>query len=252
MKFRYVTPVLLTRTDEDREAQITAKISFILRHIESQSSNIVNQPSVEIFSEQIKRYHNKENRIMQLNVVDHENLLKEVYLVKHLNLPIIKYCCGCLLRKWEHIPGRVTSPNHAPKSELGTKADERLLRSENSSGEFEKSSNVYSRGLSPDLFESDDELSFRENGRNVVNSSPNTENRENMVLSNVFKSNFGIEHFESLCEESLIVSKQINKLIKNESISGKSWITYCDVDKIVLNASNGKLNIFYFIIYCHH
>lgn len=43
----------------------------------------------------------------------------------------------------------------------------------------------------------------------------NTNKNETMVTSTMSRTNTGIEHFEIICNDSLEVSQQVNKLLEN-------------------------------------
>lgn len=249
-KFRYVTPTLITRTNEDREALITTKISFVLRHIESASCADNEQPDVEIFSEKIKELYSSKSKITNPNLFNSIDLEENIYSVKSLNLPISKPCCGCLLKNWDDISGRDKSPERVNSTNTETSESNELTSNETTINS-EKLSSTRKSCRSPDLFDSDDESKPDEISENAICTSPIVNAKSNIGLTTVFKSNSGIEHFESVCEDSLIVSRQISQILTETSPS-YSLNVHNTADRS--NSTNGKflLITFFCVKYFHY
>lgn len=215
----------MTRTDEDREALITRKMSYILHYIDNKEKVQTNQLRYRINSTQIKQYFVLESKLISLNSKTLDDLQEDLYTVKALNFPFTPSCCGCLLRRWEDIPGRDKSPQHTGDSEAMNSKTE------------SKFSSTKSRCISPDLFESSSEESNEDiendtNTTGVINKSK--------VLTKLYRSDSGIEHFEYVCENPEVVSEhsELEKIMlqtSNESLDHLAEV--CDLT----NSDNGKL-----------
>ncbi|KAG5900568.1 hypothetical protein JTB14_022875 [Gonioctena quinquepunctata] len=109
-KFRFVTPTLHTRTDEERESLVTAKISLIIS--EKKQSILENSYEFQeiITSSLLEEYHCKENHILNINKIASSELKLFCYYCSSLKIPQNESTYGCLLKKWNEIPGREKSP----------------------------------------------------------------------------------------------------------------------------------------------
>lgn len=130
-RFKYITPILNLRSKEERESLIEQKISEILK-----SSVPVPQTKFEtnIICHSVK---------LQNLIPKNRSIWTEIdyFYVDSLGLEKDACKCGSLLRDWSSIPGRDKSP---------------VRTVQKPSQQVEESSD--SRCLSPDLFESEDEL----------------------------------------------------------------------------------------------
>lgn len=245
-KFRYVTPILLTRTNEDREALITTKTSFILRHIENISETITEPLEIEIFSEKIREWYDPTSKIIHLNSLNINDLQSDCYSVKSLNLPTSKCCCGCLLKNWVDIPGRDISPSREHSSEIVVdvhKSPETPLKRSECC-------------VSPDIFDSDYGEAPYTSSRSGTLTDSLAQKTNN--LTKIYKSNSGIQHFESICEDSFLVCEKLNIIMNEKSKSclpGNEQLDDLDIqnesigDCHTLEISNDKSGKYYYYYY---
>ncbi|KAJ8925309.1 hypothetical protein NQ315_009139 [Exocentrus adspersus] len=160
-KFRYITPTLKIRTEDERQMIITSKISLIL----CDSTNVPCEKSEEeqglnkLYSGNLKRYRQSRS-LFSVNRYGLEVSI-ENYYNKELNMSPAKSKCGCLLKKWENIPGREKSPT--PTKIKDIEVDNQVICINNDSNNSTTSDlnsqieNSTYRGISPDLFDSESE-----------------------------------------------------------------------------------------------
>ncbi|KAJ8983103.1 hypothetical protein NQ317_001846 [Molorchus minor] len=189
-KFRFITPTLKVRTEAERASLIASKISLILNQNKcSPKEDLQNTENIKgLSSDYLKQFITKKNSIVLLNGLTLKSAKSFDYYVKQLNLsPAIRQC-GSLLKNWDEIPGRETSPdrstlkplkhcddlviaksivlNSQKKDQIQTSnrddIDKHVLI-ENHSSLLKKSSQLR-ECVSPDLFESDNEFDGSENG----------------------------------------------------------------------------------------
>lgn len=179
-----------------------------MRHIKSSSETDNIEPDIEIFSDKIRELYNAKSKITNSTLINSSNPEEDIYSVKSLNLSISKSSCGCLLKNWDDIAGRDKSPQR------GNSNTENAANKESVSNEINTDSSIHETCRSPDLFDSDDE----HDSENKLSRTP-VRTQNDAVLTTVFKSNSGIAHFESVCEDSLTISRQINQLLGETSPS---------------------------------
>lgn len=111
-KFKYITPVLCTRTEAERCDLIQNKIALIIKlnDIITPAENIKWQLSTN----SLKEHHSEDAIIFNMNGTCLSN---EEYFVLSLNVPHCKYVPGCLLKNWEDILGRDKSPERSDNTE---------------------------------------------------------------------------------------------------------------------------------------
>lgn len=109
-KFSCVTPILLLRTNEERDALISSKVSSIL------ANNILNTPpddclneSLNVYSNILQKYHCRQSKLFQMTILSKCDR-NDLFYVEKLNFERDITKCGDRLKKWEEIPGRALSP----------------------------------------------------------------------------------------------------------------------------------------------
>lgn len=162
-----------------------------------------------------------------------------------LNLPTSEFCCGCLLKKWEDIPGRDDSPKRSNDLEIKT-AETTVHSSEKSSEMSESHPSRYQSCVSPDLFDTSDcVLEYPGMDQNEANT--NVESKQSFKKI-VYQSDSGIEHFESVVEcQNDKITKEYSTyeiLVKeNSQESNHSRSVYNSGDTIIIDnedCDNGK------------
>ncbi|KAK4884569.1 hypothetical protein RN001_000840 [Aquatica leii] len=138
-KLQYVRPVLLLRTQEDREKLILNKISLILSDSKgSRCTRVVTQENPS--SEYLQKCYSNEAKIFTKSKCMNKSLSD--FYINSLKIDRNSVNCGTLLKNWHIIPGRSISPVFATTME---KQDNLEVLDD-------------SECLSPDLFDSEDEL----------------------------------------------------------------------------------------------
>ncbi|CAG9813565.1 unnamed protein product [Phaedon cochleariae] len=107
-KFRFITPVLHTRTEEDRQSLINTKVSMIISQQRCSTFECTHTLPETLHSFVLQSYHSQGRQIFN---VDLEN-----YYCSSLGLPSSKSVYGCLLKNWDEIPGRDRTPGKHTKN----------------------------------------------------------------------------------------------------------------------------------------
>ncbi|XP_060519614.1 uncharacterized protein LOC132697887 [Cylas formicarius] len=161
-RFKYVTPILLSRSEEDREALISSKISLILQNVH-QAPRSTSASPLSLHSIKLNELYCRQKCVFNIDNIYDSGRFK----IPSLNLPPNVPSCGRLLKKWNEIPGRDISP---------LRTDEKIKSTPEKTIEPTLSpSPGLSRSMSPELFGSEDELTFnkvRGNDSPIINKNP--------------------------------------------------------------------------------
>lgn len=217
-KFRFIKPILYTRTDEERESQITTKVSIILSQQNTCNIENIIQEKTDIYSDTLRSFLPTDRRILKSNWFSHSDLKAYEFYVNNLCLsPNKKSSYGCLLRKWEDIPGRNKSPlrsctlNKMVNSKKNLSDNKKSVIASESA--IETATEEISRQQScssPDLFDSADESC----------SPKNTPQK--LELTKIYKSDSGIEHFETFLNNSSEIVEDICNTSSSENERSKN------------------------------
>ncbi|XP_066257424.1 structure-specific endonuclease subunit SLX4 [Euwallacea similis] len=159
-RYKFITPILSIRTKEDQEALINSKISQLLGQSGLKSKAKLDRLPT---SSTLFNYLPKRRCIFPLDDIYEHNSFK----IDCLELSNNPARCGCLLKDWSSIPGRDKSPVKlkivCQKSEsLSTDSisyranSPEILDSSTMSLKNQDSVHTSSRGLSPDIFGSEE------------------------------------------------------------------------------------------------
>ncbi|KAK5648512.1 hypothetical protein RI129_003404 [Pyrocoelia pectoralis] len=182
-KPRYITPVLMIRTQEEREEIIATKISELLSY---------NVPSVGTFhesvtplSQSLQSYFNSYQSLFKKSGNTCDIPVSDFY-VKRLNLDENVPQCGTLLKDWHKIPGRPVSPvdfrNSLSKSlSVNTPPDATKNCSEGESITCKIDTQTCN---SPELFDSDDDNLYITTSNSNVYKKFKNRSRSNEDSSN--------------------------------------------------------------------
>ncbi|KAL1514392.1 hypothetical protein ABEB36_003657 [Hypothenemus hampei] len=161
-RFKYVTPILMIRTDEDRESIITSKISLILNNSGCMTKE---KCSMSLMSSKLTEYFAAKLPIFNMDRIYERNN----FYVESLNLTKSTTNCGYLLKDWTSIPGREKSPKTCKTSILH---DSFNFNNE----EIQLEQRSACRNASPDLFLSDEEFlnqSYEKSSSEILNNDAN-------------------------------------------------------------------------------
>ncbi|KAF2884237.1 hypothetical protein ILUMI_21929 [Ignelater luminosus] len=267
-KFQYITPVLYLRTQEDREKLISEKVTLILSENEQKSMCFSNSnlfQSRKPDSEILQKQWNRENKIFKANnfsVTDFQN--NDVFYVKALQISESTIKCGHLLRNWNEIPGREKSPVHDTHFDIDDDRREQCLSNLKASQEnYEDTrkptselhnlsstpspvkiieSNVQIRSfnnycLSPDLFESDEEMQFKTKQSPVNKMSPIIKRSLETHLVNRLSVSDDSDS-ESLLGTFTPIKRSLNKKVNSPKINeskSRHWNSSSTSDEIFTN-----------------
>ncbi|XP_023311827.1 structure-specific endonuclease subunit SLX4 isoform X1 [Anoplophora glabripennis] len=178
-KFRFITPTLKTRTMEERESIIAAKISLILSSNKNSCDESTDFQNDELYSDKLKKFVGY-SMFTANGFSLYEN---DKYYIKSLNISPTRSKCGSLLKKWEDIPGREKSPirgelDKTDKNNINNVSIVSVSSSQSSlkldatittiSYNLSVKSQVKRDCISPDLFESEDETEYTPQSPNTV------------------------------------------------------------------------------------
>uniref|UniRef100_A0A1Y1NHH5 Structure-specific endonuclease subunit SLX4 n=1 Tax=Photinus pyralis TaxID=7054 RepID=A0A1Y1NHH5_PHOPY len=226
---KYITPVLMLRTREEREEIINTKISDLL---------LCDKPSVQTFYESVtlvssmlQRYFKPDRSLFKMS-----DLLCCDFYVEHLNLDPSRIKCGSLLKDWHKIPGRSVSPVNRPLADSPNKTETCIK-------DFNKKVCT-----SPELFDSDDDnlyyMPARKSPANGEESSeslltPRKSNlQQNSMISNSKEApESKLEHKEEDCFDLT----QSSSSESNTSNKGQLQTGISDVFQNVLNVDESDL-----------
>ncbi|CAG9859915.1 unnamed protein product [Phyllotreta striolata] len=150
-KFRFVTPALYTRSEEDRISLINSKVIAIIE--EQNQFKIIKEidHSKSIKSSYLKQFQST-NKCWNIN----NALFSNEFIISTLNLDPSENTAGCLLKNWDDIQGRDKSPQPNP---LNKETAPQIL------DDIERETKNKRICSSPDLFDdsSSDSLIFTNN-----------------------------------------------------------------------------------------
>lgn len=153
----------------------------------------------------MKNYLSTENRILKSNSFCYGDLKGCKFYTDNLNISPNKSFYGCLLKKWQDIPGRDKSPLrtftriHTMRSEVKSNSS---IENLTESGSVEESWETFTKQQScssPDLFDSD-----YEGYSPKMRITPTK-----LEVTKIHKSDSGIEHFETFSRDSLVLTEDI-------------------------------------------
>lgn len=189
-KFKFITPTLLVRTQEERKMIISSKISSILNESQSFINLKQNQATSDdlLNSAYLKTCVSSAKNIFTINTLDLDQLITEEnkFYIDKLDIPRIKTKCGSLLRDWKSIAGRESTSSRETIVNTKETVEQNIMEtSAKTNLEMEMFPN---RSISPDLFESDDE-------------------KHNTVSAECLKNDLGIYHIESFCKDPVSLAE---------------------------------------------
>ncbi|XP_076268547.1 mutagen-sensitive 312 [Rhynchophorus ferrugineus] len=190
-RFKYITPILKIRTNEERQNLIATKISMILTENISQTIkpfHIYNSVPYTFDQSCTSKKHN----IFNFDSDDARD-----FYVKDLQLLVSNSKCGNLLKNWQNIPGRAISPTRDIKTDIISDSKEinQVSDKQESTITRDENTEVISpvRSVSPDLFGSDNETddlinystvrSLKNSMKTNKSTSLSTENDMNQTFS---------------------------------------------------------------------
>ncbi|XP_057653460.1 structure-specific endonuclease subunit SLX4-like isoform X3 [Diorhabda carinulata] len=111
-KFRFITPVLYIRNEEERKQLINSKVAIILNQNNETLLDKMKEIDENVNSSILSEYvHDKKCwKASDLNELNS-------YVCHSLQIPYVKSAVGCLLKNWSEIPGREESPTRTKKCE---------------------------------------------------------------------------------------------------------------------------------------
>lgn len=104
-KFRFITPVLYLRSEEERKKLINSKVTLILNQNNKPLLNDINEINENLNSAVLNKYV-QDKKCWKTSDLDELNS----YVCHSLQIPHVKSVVGCLLKNWSEIPGREESP----------------------------------------------------------------------------------------------------------------------------------------------
>ncbi|KAJ8958585.1 hypothetical protein NQ318_016306 [Aromia moschata] len=234
--FRFFAPILQTRKDEERETLIASKVSLILQQTNSDTTELqTRQNKNEVVSGVLKKFCRDEIPVFAASGLNLEETIKFSYYSKNLNITPNRGNCGCLLRKWDDIPGREKTPERYEQRSIKNASNqfrtwqtikdisqEHQIKHNNSNtltNLAEENLSTRNNCVSPDLFDSDDEF----------NCSPKTLQSE-VILSQP------LLNLSPLNRQDLFRSR--SSKIVNDSEPKKLKISNCEIFK----SENGILH----------
>ncbi|XP_066152100.1 structure-specific endonuclease subunit SLX4 [Euwallacea fornicatus] len=249
-RYKYITPILSIRTKEDREALIDSKISELL----SQSS-LKSKAKLDMLpiSSTLVNYLPKRRCIFPLDDIYERNSFK-INCLKLSNNPAR---CGCLLKDWSSIPGRDKSPVkqkiiYQKSKYLSTDSiSYRVSSSEtlDSSMSFKNQNLVRTscRGLSPDIFGSEEDESFPKNSLDFSEKRMNKDPEEIKNISEekveiIDLTNDDTEH-PIAREKSSSSLARVASFYNLDEFETDSEIKFCKNDLVNDISVNGKMEI---------
>lgn len=182
-KFKYVTPVLLMRTEADRQNITQKKIYDILLEA-SKAQDPEEKEEIVVNSDYLSGLANKERSIFNKNYAN-----EDIFRVSTLSLDIQGTKAGNLLKDWSKIPGRSPSPEliFSNAEKLMEDKVQMLISKSKSEGKLSEL-----RSPSPDLFASYDECYLE-----TLNSSLDTDQTDYIAKKDKCE-----EHTFNLTEDS--------------------------------------------------
>ncbi|XP_045464918.1 structure-specific endonuclease subunit SLX4 isoform X1 [Harmonia axyridis] len=249
-KFRFITPILMMRTEEDRKSLVQLKLSALIAQNPVDSCYIPKGPP-EISSEELEKI-----RCIQCSIFffDQKNTSsdKDLFLVPHLNIEGSRAKTGSLLKDWKKIPLRDHTPERSKIKKLHSVEISEIKTFENNESRVILHSNImklpkpegkdelqnsfinsqlsveyYESPVSPDLFDSycsssenkalsPSEKSLRNTKKDIENISTQTKTVYENKMESVIEENF-LSDFNSFTNEGCKV--HLEKTIEQESKS---------------------------------